>query len=139
MGQLSLSVATREPIRHNEDPAQLKLQYIYINKAHSPPQRREEPNSFIHSLKHFTEPPFGGLPRWHGGKEPACQAGDVGSILGSGRFPGRGNGNSLLYHLLENPRDRGAWQANGVAKSQTQLSDFTTTKSKAGEAPPSQC
>ena len=59
--------------------------------------------------------------------------------LGQEDSPERGNDNSLLYHLLENPRDRGAWQANGVAKSQTQLSDFTTTKSKAGEDPPSQC
>ena len=42
---------------------------------------------------------------------------DVGSILGSGRSPGEGNGNSLQYYCLENPMDRGAWQAtvNGVA------------------------
>ena len=41
----------------------------------------------------------------------------------------------------KNPMDRGAWQAtvHGVAKSRTQLSDYATTKSKAGEAPPSQC
>ena len=36
-----------------------------------------------------------GLPRWLSGKEAACQAGDVGSILGSGKSPGEGNGNPL--------------------------------------------
>ena len=42
---------------------------------------------------------------------------------------GEGNGNLLQYSCLENPMDGGAWQASvhGVAKSQTQLSDFTFT------------
>ena len=55
-------------------------------------------------------------------KIPAANAGDVGSIPGSGRFPGEGNGNPFQYSCLENPMDRGAWQAtvHGVAKSQTQ-------------------
>ena len=54
-------------------------------------------------------------------------AGDVDLILGSGRFPGRGNGNPIQYSCLENSMDKGArWAAvPGVAKSQTQLSDFT--------------
>ena len=49
-----------------------------------------------------------------------------GSIPGSGRSPGVGNGNPLQYSCLENSMDRGAWRATvqGVAKSQTQLSDF---------------
>ena len=53
--------------------------------------------------------------------------GDLGSISGSGRSPAEGNGNPLQYSCLENPMDRGAWQAtvHGVAKSQTQLNDFT--------------
>ena len=52
-------------------------------------------------------------------------AGDAGSISGSGRSPGEGNGTLLQYSCLENPMDRGAWQAtvNGVAKSQTGLSN----------------
>ena len=41
----------------------------------------------------------------------AGDAGDVGSIPGSGRSPGGGHGNSLQYSCLENPMDRGAWQA----------------------------
>jgi len=48
---------------------------------------------------------------------------DPDSIPVSGRSPGRGNGNPLQCSCLENPMDRGAWQApvHGVAKSQTQL------------------
>ena len=59
------------------------------------------------------------------GKDSACNAGDLGSIPGSGRAPGEGHGNPLQYSCLENPMDRGAWQAtvHGVAKSRTQLSD----------------
>ena len=44
-------------------------------------------------------------------KETACNAGDLGSIPGLGRCPGEGNGNPLQYSCLENPMDRGAWQA----------------------------
>ena len=46
---------------------------------------------------------------------------DVGSILGSGRSPGEGNGNPLQYSCLENPMDGGALWAtvHGVPKSQT--------------------
>ena len=52
---------------------------------------------------------------------------DTGSIPGSERSPGEGNGNPLQYFCLENPTDRGAWWAtvHEVAQSQTQLSDFT--------------
>ena len=45
------------------------------------------------------------------GKESACNAGDLGLIPGSGRSPGEGNGNPLQYSCLENPTDRGVWQA----------------------------
>ena len=55
----------------------------------------------------------------------AGAAGDMGSIPGSGRSLGGGNGNPLLYSCLGNPMDRGAWQAtvHGVTKSRTQLSN----------------
>ena len=50
-------------------------------------------------------------------------------ISGLGRSPGGRNGNSLQYSCLENPMDRGAWQAtvHGVAKSWTRLIDFHVT------------
>ena len=59
------------------------------------------------------------------GKASVCNAGDLGSIPGSGRSFGEGNGNPLQYSYLEKSMDRGAWQAtvHGVAKSQTRLSD----------------
>ena len=52
-------------------------------------------------------------------KEAACTAGDPGSVPGSGRSPGEGNGYPLQYSCLENSMDRGVWQAtvHGVAKS----------------------
>ena len=58
----------------------------------------------------------------------ACNAGDLRLIPGSGRSPGEGNGNPLQSSCLENPMDGGAWWAtvHGVAKSRTQLSDFTS-------------
>ena len=52
-----------------------------------------------------------GFPHSSVGKESACNAGDLGSIPGSGRSPGEGNGNPLQYSCLENPLDRGACQA----------------------------
>ena len=62
-------------------------------------------------------------------KASTCNAGDLGSIPGSGRSPGEGNGNPLQYSCLENPMDRGAWWAtvHRVSKSRTRLSDFTFT------------
>ena len=59
-------------------------------------------------------------------KNPSVSAGDIkdeGSILGSGRSPGEGRGNPLQHSCLENPMDRGAWQATAhrVTKSQALL------------------
>ena len=54
-----------------------------------------------------------GRPGWLSGKESAHSAEateDLGSIPGSGRFPGEGRGNPLQYSSLENPVDRGSWQ-----------------------------
>ena len=75
-----------------------------------------------YSLVHYTDF-LGGSD----GKASGCHAGDPGSIPGSGRSPGEGNGSSLQYSCLENSMDWGAWWATvrGVAKTQTRLSDFT--------------
>ena len=50
------------------------------------------------------------------GKESACNAGDLGSIPGSGRSPGEGNGNPLQYSCLENPwtEEPGGLQSTGL-------------------------
>ena len=58
-------------------------------------------------------------------KESACHAGDMGSIPGSERSPGKGNGDPLQYSCLENSMSRGTWQAtvHGVTKIWTQLSN----------------
>ena len=66
-----------------------------------------------------------GLSGGSDSKESAFNAGDPGSIAGSGRSPGGGHGNPLQYSSQQNPMDRGAWQAtvHEVTKSQTQLSD----------------
>ena len=68
-----------------------------------------------------------GLPRWLSGQESARHAGDPGSIPGSGRSPGEGNGNPLQYSGLENPMDgRARWATvHGVTKSRTRLNDLT--------------
>ena len=64
-----------------------------------------------------------GFPDGSDGKDSACNVGDPGSIPGSGRSPGEGNGNSLQYSCLENPMHRGAWWAtvHVIAKSWMQL------------------
>ena len=66
-----------------------------------------------------------GFPGSSDVKESACNVGDPGSIPGSGRSPGEGNGSPLQYSCLENFMYRGAWWAtvHGIAKSQTRLSD----------------
>ena len=72
--------------------------------------------AIIHNIQGFT----GGSVV----KESACDAGDTGSITGSGRSLGEGNGNPLQYSCLGNAMDRGAWRAavHGLANSRTWLS-----------------
>ena len=62
---------------------------------------------------------FVAFPGGSGGKASACIAEDPGLILGWGRSPGEGNGSPPQYSCLENPTNRGAWQAavHGVAES----------------------
>ena len=66
-----------------------------------------------------------GFPGGSDGKDPICNAGDLGLIPGLGICPGEGNGNPFQYSCLRNPMDRGAEWATvqQVAKSWTQLRD----------------
>ena len=57
-----------------------------------------------------THPSILGLPWWLRYKDSTCNAGDLGSIPRTGRFPGKRNGYPLQYSCLENSMDRGAWQ-----------------------------
>ena len=91
------------------------------------PQGRFLLESARENLSHASPLASGGLqvvirfPGGSDGKESAHNAGDLGSIPGSGRSPGEGNDYPLQSSCLENPMDRGTWQAAvyGVAKSQT--------------------
>ena len=67
-----------------------------------------------------------GFPDGSDDKESACNAGHLGLIPGLGRSPSEGNSYPLQCSGLENSMDSRAWQAtvHGVAKSQTQLSNF---------------
>ena len=74
---------------------------------------------------------------WLSGKEFTGKSGvtgDVGLILWSERSPGVGNSNPLQYSCLENPMDRGAWQAtvHRVAKSQTRVKHLASTHASPG-------
>ena len=53
-------------------------------------------------------------------KNPPAKAGDMGSIPGSGRSLGEGNGNPLQHSCLENSKDRGAWWATVGGRGQSQ-------------------
>ena len=88
-----------------------------------------------YQVKGFEIGDFSGLFRWAMGfpggsevKASACNAGNLGSVPGSGRSPREGNGNPLQYSCLENPMDGGTCWAtvHGVAKSWTGMSDLTS-------------
>ena len=87
-----------------------------------PKQSAHNPWSLLCSywpIDYFTPYQYAkGFPGGSDGKALACNAGYPGLILGSGRSPGEGNGNSLQYSCLGNSMDRRAWWAtvHGVAK-----------------------
>ena len=78
----------------------------------------------LHLFRPVTCNLFHGLPCSSDGKESACNAEDLGLIPGLGRSSGEGNDNPLQYSCLENPTDRGLWQATvcGVTESWARLS-----------------
>ena len=77
----------------------------------------------------LTRPIF--LPWWLISKESACNAGDLGSILGSRRSSGEGNGNPLQYSCLENPIDRGAWWLHSIGSQRVRHNYATKSQQKA--------
>ena len=89
------------------------------------PCRRPQFNSWVRKIRwrkdRLPTPVFLGFPCGSAGKEFTCNVGDLGSIPGLGRSPGEGKGYPLQYSGLENCMD---CIVDGVAKSQTQLSNF---------------
>ena len=80
---------------------------------------KNEGNPTIYNSINESRGLYTSFPCSSNSKESACDVGDTGSIPGSGRSSGEGNGNPLQYSCLENPVDRGVWWAtvHGVAKS----------------------
>ena len=121
----SLKLYTQQATQ-NLDPS-----LITSNKrrSHSPPPFHSSTFSLLNTtlITPLVFSPYD-FPGGSDGKASVYNAGDLGSIPGLGRSPGEGNGNPLQDYCLENPMNRRAWQAtvHGVAKSRTQLSDFTS-------------
>ena len=76
--------------------------------SHDVPNARERESCPIRQGACSGPPPTLGFPGGSEGKESTCNVGDLGLIPGSGRSPGKGNGNPLQYSGLENSMDRGA-------------------------------
>ena len=65
-----------------------------------------------------------GFPGGSNGKDSTCNVGDPGSIPGSGRYPGEGNGNLLPSSCLGNFMDRGAWQASPCGCKESDMTEW---------------
>ena len=111
----SISRYNRTSIGHNMAATQaLGLQCVW---GPATKQKRETPSFLV------IDP---GFPCSSAGKESSCNAGDLGLIPGLRRSPGEGNGNPLKYSCLENPKDKGAWQAT-VQESDSWTLSWTPT------------
>ena len=84
--------------------------YLWLGKI-SWRRKRQSTPVFLPGKLHGQRSLAKGFPQ--DSQESACNAGDLGLIDGLGRSSGEGNGNPFHYSCLENPMDRGAWQATG--------------------------
>ena len=91
--------------------------------------RRQDCRHGDHCRDNFIEREGAGFPWWLSSKDSACKAGDLGSIPGSGRSPGGGDGNPLHHSCLENPRDRGAWWAIVHGVTELDMTEHSLTHS----------
>ena len=86
-------------------------------------------NAYLSLLQRNSRKPvlFRNFPTGSAVKNPPANAGDAGSIPGSGRSPGEGNSNPLQHPCLGNAMDRGAWQptVHGGHKNQTGLKQLS--------------
>ena len=127
---------------HREDWVKLKILktclLLLLSSALSV-TLNNHPTSHLKALKtskffYFTSIWGQSFPGSSVSKESAFSAGDSGSILGLERCPGEGNGNPLQYSCMENPMDRGAWQATvcGVTRVGHDLAKSYGQRSLAG-------
>ena len=103
----------------------VKIKIPHASRQLSPGMATKARSTLINILNISISISILGFPGGSEVQASACKAGDPGSIPGSGRSPGEGNGNPLQDSCLENPMDRGAWGAivYGVTKGRTQLRD----------------
>ena len=119
---------TRLPIKFSFQDNQSSSEEILPPCGHSPQQQQQNENHGLWALNNHLIIVYGHLIIFPGdsdSKDSASNAGDPGSIPGSGRSPGGGNSNPLQYSCLQNPMDGGAWRTpiHGVTKSRTRLSN----------------
>ena len=110
---------------HNENNHYITRASLIAQLVKNPPAMQETPDQLLGQEKPLEKGRlltlvFLGFPCGSAGKESACNAGDLGLILGLERLPWRRE-YPLQYSGLENPMD---YTVHGVAKSRTQLSDF---------------
>ena len=86
-----------------------EINIVFTKKIHTAKQMSPS-SQWVDNNKGAVMRPLG-LLWWLTGKESACNAGDVGSVYGSGRSLGEGNGNPFQHSCLGDPMDRGAWWA----------------------------
>ena len=110
-------------------PLQISVNFVVFVQSFSHSWLFTTPWTVFPVFHYFLEFGQTHVPGGSDDKESACNVGDLGSIPGSGRFPGGGHGNPLQYSCLGNPTDRGACQptVHRVAKSRTQPSDLPFT------------
>ena len=108
------SVVSSRACRKSENSTKIRALKLWLLREKNSVKREERQEDIYTALGKC-------FPGGSDGKEPACNAGDLGSVPGLGRSPGGGNGNSLQYSCLENSMDRGTWwvTVHGVTKSQT--------------------
>ena len=90
--------------------------FLFVSDTASFGEKQNKKRLYTHGilfvfslLKCFPDPNIMDFPGGSDGKASVYNVRDPGSIPGSGRSPGEGNGNLLQYYCLENPVDRGAW------------------------------
>ena len=100
-------------------PGSLSCSQIHYHLSHNCQSLKVVNQKVVIDIIYICEVPTRDFPGGSDGKASVYNAGDLGSIPGSGRFPGEGNGNPLQYPCLENLMVGGAWCPWGHKESET--------------------